>query len=221
MQIIALNGSPRKENSTTKKLVDEVLFGVRTAGAETSYIDLCQYTIGYCTGCGSCYISGNCVIDDDYPEILKRILSADGIVFASPNYINQVTAQVKTFLDRSADAIHCQRFSGMYGCSVSTAGGSGALEVAAYLNRTLGILGADTVGGVGVVMAEGEEAWNRAVQEARKLGKDLVDAIQVRRKFPEQEAVHHEMHERMKALILSNKDVWKHEYRYWQDKGWL
>ncbi len=221
MQIIALNGSPRKENSTTKKLVDEVLFGVRNAGAETSYIDLCQYTIGYCTGCGTCYVSGSCVIDDDYQEILERILSADGIILASPNYINQVTAQVKTFLDRSADAIHCQRFSGMYGCSVSTAGGSGALEVAAYLNRTLNILGADTVGGVGVVMAEGEEAWNRAVQEARKLGKDLVDAIQVRRKFPEQEAVHHEMHERMKALILSNKDVWKHEYQYWQDKGWL
>ncbi len=221
MQIVALNGSPKGNKSTTKVFVDEVLKGVSEAGGKTSFIDICQYDIGYCTGCGTCYISGTCILEDDYDGILQTLLDADGIVLASPNYINQVTAQMKTFLDRCADAIHCQRFTGIYGCTVSTAGGSGADEVAAYLNRTLVLLGGTSVGQVGVVMADGEEEFIKARDKARILGKDLVDAIQVQKKFPEQEAVHHEMHERMKALVTFNKDTWKHEYAYWQNKGWL
>ncbi len=221
MHIIALTASPRGEKSTTKLVVDEVLKGVSKAGGRTSFIDLCQYDIGYCTGCSSCYISGTCVIDDDYEEILTRLLDADGIILASPNYINQVTAQMKTFLDRSADAIHCQRFQGIYGCAISTAGGSGADEVAAYLNRTLILLGGNSVGQVGVVMADGEEVWKDALQSARILGKELIDAIRVQKKYPEQETIHHQMHERMKGLIEMNKDIWKHEFTYWQNKGWL
>ena len=51
------------------------------------------------------------------------MMDADGIVLGSPNYINQVTAQLKTVLDRMADSIHCQSFAGKYGCGVCTAGG--------------------------------------------------------------------------------------------------
>lgn len=221
MQIVALHASPRGEKSTTKIIADEVLKGVSEAGGKTLFIDICKYDIGYCTGCGTCYVTGTCVLEDDYDEILQTLLHADGIVLASPNYINQVTAQMKTFLDRCADAIHCQRFIGIYGCSVSTAGGSGADEVAAYLNRTLVLLGGTTVGQIGVVMAEGEEEFTKACEKARILGKNLVDAIHVQKKYPEQEAIHHDMHERMKILMELNKDTWKHEFTYWQNKGWL
>jgi multimeric flavodoxin WrbA len=80
------------------------------------------------------------------------MIEADGIVFGSPVYINSVTAQMKRVLDRMADAVHCQKFEGKYGGSVSTAGGSFAKEVVEYQNSILRILGATTVGGVDVVL---------------------------------------------------------------------
>ena len=40
------------------------------------------------------------------------MMDADGIVLGSPVYINGVTAQLKTMIDRLADAIHCQMLEG-------------------------------------------------------------------------------------------------------------
>jgi multimeric flavodoxin WrbA len=46
-------------------------------------------------------------------------------------YINGVTAQLKTMIDRLADAIHCRLLSGKYGCAVTTTGSSGDAAVLA------------------------------------------------------------------------------------------
>jgi len=148
------------------------------------------------------------------------MLASDGIVFGSPNYINNVTARMKTYLDRLADAIHCQLLEGKYGCAVSTAGGSGAAEVAEYLSRVLVTLGATSVGTVGVVMADGEEAFAGAVADARRLGASLADAIRTRWTDPGQEAVHREMRERMMDLVRMHRDDWPHQNEYWASKDW-
>jgi hypothetical protein len=94
------------------------------------------------------------------------------------NYIDSVTAQTKTLLDRMTDAIHCQMFIGKYGCAVSTAGGSGADEVVAYLNGVLRTLGANTVGGVGVILGGDPETIVPAEGRAYELGRKLVGAIE-------------------------------------------
>jgi len=65
MQICGINASPRGAESTTRLLVEAVLDGAREAGADTRYIDLCEYDIAYCTGCGVCYATGECVLIDD------------------------------------------------------------------------------------------------------------------------------------------------------------
>ena len=170
MKIIGLNGSPHGKNSQTLRLVAKVLEGAKDSGADTEYIDLCELEINFCTGCGVCYAKGDCISADDYPELLEKILVADGIVLGSPNYINNVTAQVKVVLDRMADVIHCQMLSGKYGCSVSTAGGSGAEEVAAYLNRSLQQMGATTVGLVGVNILGNPAAITNREKETYNLG---------------------------------------------------
>ena len=98
-------------------------------------------------------------------------------------------------------------------------GGSGADEVVAYLNRVLQTLGANTVGGVGVVLGGDPETIVPAEGRAYELGKRLAQAIANKETYPEQERFHAAMQERMQALVTANKDRWQHEYDYWQAAG--
>ena len=120
MKILAINGSPRTIRSTTRKLAGFVLEGAAEAGAETEMIDLADYHVTPCTACEACSLNGICVNDDDVPSLLIRIQEADGIVFGSPVYIDNITGQMKVFFDRLADAIHYQVLAGKFGCSVAT-----------------------------------------------------------------------------------------------------
>ncbi len=219
MKILAMNGSPRGSRSQTLRLVQAVLDGARSAGADVEVVDICKLHIEYCNGCTVCYEQGECVHDDDFAALYEKMLESDGIVLGSPNYIDSVTAQIKTMLDRMADAIHCQMFIGKYGCAVSTAGGSGADDVVAYLNDVLQTLGANTVGGVGVVIGGDPEAIVPAEGRAYELGRKLVRAIEKKETYPEQEKRHAAMLDRMRALIMANKDRWHHEYDYWKAAG--
>ncbi|WOX55699.1 MULTISPECIES: flavodoxin family protein [unclassified Methanoculleus] len=219
MKIVAINGSPRGLRSQTLRLVRAVADGAASAGADVEIVDVCKLQIEYCNGCLVCCERGECIKDDDFSGLYQTMLESDGIVLGSPNYINSVTAQTKTLFDRMADAIHCQMFIGKYGCSVATAGGSGADEVVSYLNGVLQTLGANTVGGVGVVLGGDPETIVPAEGRAYELGRRLAEAIANKETYPEQERLHAMMLERMRALITANKDRWHHEYDYWKAAG--
>lgn len=221
MKIVGLCSSPRGKKSATAALVKEGLLGAESKGAKTEFIDLGKKKLKFCKGCGFCYKKGRCVHKDDFEEIFDAILKSDGIILGSPNYINSVSAQMKVFLDRLADSIHCQRFTGKYGFSVSTAGGSKSDLVAGYLNDTLQVLGANTTGLIGADIGADPERFNNAKKEAFTLGEKLTDAITTRKTWPKQEKIHAEMKERMKYLVSQNKDEWVHEYSYLKKQGWL
>lgn len=221
MRIIGINSSPRKSESNTRRLVLAALKGASSESAETEYVDLCELDIGYCRGCGVCYQTGMCILEDDFEELFERIMDFNGIVLGSPNYINSITAQMKTFLDRTADAIHCRKWEGKYGISVSTAGGSESEDVARYLNSTIQVLGAATVGYVGVDIMGDEKRLNNAERRAEAMGAELAKAIRERTRYPDQEIFQKEMRERMRQLIINNREQFSHEYEYWGEKGWL
>ena len=221
MKIIGINGSPKGEKSQTRRLVMAVLEGARQTGADVTFVDICGLEIKYCTACGTCYAKGECIHDDDFPALLEKMVDADGIVLGSPNYINSVTAQFKTMLDRMADSIHCQSFAGKYGCAVSTAGGSMADEVADYMNAVLVNLGATTVGRVGVLVGADPNAIAAGEKQAKELGRKLADAIRTKWNDPVQVNIHRERREYFRRLVSFNRDLWKHEYDYWKGSGEL
>lgn len=106
MKIVAVNGGPRK-NCNTAQLLDSFLEGVRAAApdAEIEVIHLYDYLYTGCKSCFACQLTANrndlgCRVKDSITDLLKDTFLADGIVFASPIYYLNVTAQLRAFWER-------------------------------------------------------------------------------------------------------------------------
>ena len=221
MKIIAIHGSPRTLRSTTRILANHVLEGAADAGAETEMIDLCDLRITPCTACEGCSFNGICVFDDDLPALVARMKEADGIVFASPVYIDNISGQMKCFFDRLADAIHYQVLFGKFGCSVATTHTSGGDEIVAYQNHVLNYLAVVSVGGLSVATAGSMDAVDAREADARALGKKLVNAIANGFSDPEQEAEIAGNREFFRDIVIENQDLRTEEYARWEKLGWI
>ena len=219
MKVLGINSSPRGAKSQTLKLVKGVLEGAKAAGAQVELVDLCKLKIEFCTACDVCHRTGKCVHKDDFAALREKLMAADGLVFASPNYFRTVTAQMKAMIDRLADAIHCQLFAGKYAASASTSGGPACDEVTTYLNETLLSLGADVVGSVAAAAGKRPEAVAAAEAKAVELGRELAGAIAAKRVYPAQAERHLHMAAYFRRLVDLNKDRWPHEHTVWQQKG--
>jgi multimeric flavodoxin WrbA len=100
VKILAIVGSPRL-NGNTNYLVDKALEEAARQGAETEKIMLSQYKIAPCQGHPRCNEFEACLQKDDGMAVLKKFCEADGLILASPVYYYDVTAQMKTFIDRN------------------------------------------------------------------------------------------------------------------------
>lgn len=99
MKIIVLAGSPHKKGASNT-LVSEFEKGAKESGKEVEIIDLAHTNINPCLGCDYCGMDGDCCQKDKGNEILSKILDADALIFASPVYYFNVSAQLKTMIDR-------------------------------------------------------------------------------------------------------------------------
>lgn len=219
MKILGINASPRGSNSQTLRLVEAVLNGAKSAGAEVELVDVCKLKIEYCNGCQVCFKKGVCVHEDDFQGLYDNMLAADGLVWGSPNYLRGVTAQMKTLVDRMADAIHCQLLTGKYSCAVAT-GGSNSDQVTEYLSGIILNFGSFVTGNVGVKMSEGPKAFEAAEKKAFELGKSLAGDISAKRDYIEQREMLEENREFFKRLVKMHQKDWEHEYEYWNRLNW-
>ena len=221
MKILAIHGSPRTIRSTTRKLAGFVLEGAAEAGAETEMIDLADYRVTTCTACEACSLNGICVNDDDMPALLIRMQEADGIIFGSPVYIDNITGQMKVFFDRLADAIHYQVLAEKFGCSVATTYESGGDDVVAYLNHVLNYLGVVSVGGISVATAGKTETVDATEPAVKALGKKLAGAVMSGFSDPAQEAILADNRSYFQAVVEENRDFRQEEYERWVRMGWI
>lgn len=97
--VVILSASPRR-NGNSDILCDEFMKGAIEAGYDVEKIFLSDKNINYCTGCGVCNTTHECVQKDDMKAILVKLLKADVIVMASPVYFYTINAQMKTLIDR-------------------------------------------------------------------------------------------------------------------------
>jgi multimeric flavodoxin WrbA len=99
MEILILNGSPRK-NGNTDHLLTMVTESVTRHGAVVHQFRLADLNIHPCIGCGNCEKEGICIFKDDMQKLYKKIAAADRIIIASPIYFYGLTAQTKACIDR-------------------------------------------------------------------------------------------------------------------------
>lgn len=101
MNVLTLLGSPRKQGNTATVLamVEKELSG-RHAVAQ---INITTITVNGCLGCGACQKVTDrpgCVQNDDAHAVFEQMMDADALVYASPLYYWDFTAQMKALIDR-------------------------------------------------------------------------------------------------------------------------
>jgi len=97
MNILYISGSPRKKNSNTDYLLN---IAQSVTGGE--FIKLVNYRIEPCNSCWICRKQSVCAIDDDMRNVITpMLLACDALVLGSPVYFNNVSAQLKAFIDRT------------------------------------------------------------------------------------------------------------------------
>ena len=139
MKIVALQTSPRKDQLTAS-LAEAVLGGYEEKGGEVELIHINHMDVKTCIACedgwGICR-DGDCILEDDFEAIRKKMGEADAVVFATPVYWHDLSESAKTFLDRLR---RVEAFSGRHTCEgkkvigITAAGGSGNGAVKALLN---------------------------------------------------------------------------------------
>ena len=101
MQILAFNGSPRKKGNTST-IIESILKGARSNGAETIEVRLHDINLLGCLGCLSCRKNyGFCKQKDDLSPYLEMIKTCAGVVVGCPIYMYRISGQMKIFVDRN------------------------------------------------------------------------------------------------------------------------
>lgn len=153
MKVIGINGSPRKDSASAKML--EIALGAISEqdGIETEVINIRDHQIQQCTGCDVC-LKAECPLDkdDDFPSIHDKLVAANAIIIASPNYFVNVPGILKDFIDRSRrmKMNRGELKNKIFACLVSSGLRNGGGEVVSMLLHAWAISqGMIPVGGLG------------------------------------------------------------------------
>ncbi len=107
--LLAIVGSQR-ENGNSYLLTKAVLDSV---DADAAIIQLTDKEIKFCNICGSC-VDRDCVLKDDFNDILIEMKKASGIIFAVPKYL-AAPSKFLAFLERLATIVHVRKHGGYAG----------------------------------------------------------------------------------------------------------
>ena len=99
VKILAIIGTPRR-NGNTHILIDKLLEGAKSEGADTDSIFLNDFKITECDGCHVCWKDMECPKRDDMNSFYEKIIDSDVLIFGTPVYWYGPTALMKGFIDR-------------------------------------------------------------------------------------------------------------------------
>jgi len=99
VKVLGISASPRVKGNSDL-LLRQALAGAKSAGADVEYIRLSDYKIAPCLECNLCHTTGKCVVQDDYQQLLAKMLNAGRVIFATPIFFMGLCAQAKTLIDR-------------------------------------------------------------------------------------------------------------------------
>jgi multimeric flavodoxin WrbA/putative sterol carrier protein len=219
---VAINGSPHGAIGNTSQMIRMIGEGLAREGIVLEEIFLTDKAIAYCIGCAVCLEKGKCWRKDDHAGITDALFAADGIILASPVYFKHITAQMKTFIDRSLAFGHKPRGASKPGLAVTVSAGLADTATARYLEDMLRIYGAFSLGAlVAIGTSPGGFLGKEAVEaRAQDLARDLARAIKEKKRYP---VTGDDLYAYlfMRDLVTREKDFMRDDYQYWQKAGIL
>lgn len=99
--ILIISSSPRR-NGNSQLLCNQFKKDAEDKGHHVDMIRIMDQNIGFCRACDGCMRNGGtCILRDDMANILNLYQKADVLVLATPVYFYGISAQMKTFIDRT------------------------------------------------------------------------------------------------------------------------
>jgi len=135
MKVVAIGGSPRVKGNTNY-LIDQALAELKTRGIETEKIIINEYKVSPCQAHDGCGAAAECLCMDDGNWIMDKWKEADGVIIASPTYFGTISAQIKTFMDRTFFFFHHrQKINAKCACIIAVDGRGGSDEAAEEMQK--------------------------------------------------------------------------------------
>jgi len=181
MRVLGIVCSPRKEGNT-EILVKEALKAAAEKGADTELLLVSDMNITPCSACDACLSGGGCVVDDDMQKIYERLEMADGLIFGTPVYFINVSAQAKAIIDRTYAFLLNGKLKGKVAAVIAAARRVGGAQVISLMNTYFSVHKMHIAGaaiGYGLQKGEVKEGPGAsflytAMEEAGALGKQVV-----------------------------------------------
>jgi len=185
-RVLILTASPRNNGNSTI-LALKAAEGVNDIGGEADVAPIGNLRIAPCNACDICRDKPEqgCVIKDDMQPLYQKIKDSQGIIFATPVYWFNVSAQMKLFIDRT----YAINDGGNYAFSgkdvgviltyededIFVSGGINALrsfqDICAYVKANLVGMVYGSAGKAGDVQTNG-----KLLQKAYDLGRKIVNS---------------------------------------------
>jgi multimeric flavodoxin WrbA len=131
MRVVVFSSSPNKDGLTAA-CAGAAAQGCKDEGAEVEEICLNDRNVGSCQACdrgwGTCGKEHHCQVEDDFQELHRKCIEADGLVLVTPVYFRDMSESAKRFTDRlrRCEAKHPESLmAGKPIIAVAGAGGSG------------------------------------------------------------------------------------------------
>ncbi|WP_414469962.1 flavodoxin family protein [Methanobacterium sp. ACI-7] len=179
-KILGISGSAI-ENSNTELLIKAIM---DASGLDQEFIKLSDINVGPCRQCRKCAYTNECIVEDDFKWLSKKVMDADAIVLGSPTIYRLPSAFIKAFVERLYSKRHVkQLLQGKIGAAAAV-GWMGEEFVCEWLHDVLEIAGMEVAGGVFAngtpgcfVCGPGETClysiWNSAKMAEKILGESF------------------------------------------------
>ena len=230
MKILVMVGSYRKNGNTAQivGLIRDHLDNIaastnRTIEVETVFLGHQQ--IGLCRGCRVCFDQGEekCPLKDDLLLIKSKMKQADGLLVASPVYVDDVSGTVKNWIDRLAHVCHRPEFAGKSAYLVVTVGSTPTGNALKTLRTALSTWGCHIVGlsgfKTGALMKPAEinaRFQKQAEVIAQKFYQDIQEQKFARPSFLSLMMFKIQQWSWARRTLEDTVDV-----RYWKEQGWF
>lgn len=231
MKVISVVSSNRKGGNTDRlvRLVEEQILFIANSqnfSLELERVSLGHFDIQTCRGCRMCFDKGEikCPLKDDVLQIWDKLQQADGVIIASPVYVEDVNGIMKNWIDRMAFNCHRPAFTGKAAVVITTSGSRSSNHALRTISTALRTWGYRIVSQnkfrTGALMKT-DEINAHYHHKIIKIAAELIDAIMNNETLKPSfnSLVVFRVQQKYWQKAIGQHDLF--DFVYWKNKGWL